>query len=130
MPILKSDIKICNKPIFSWFDRAAILKMNALPRLLHIMQTVPIHILPAFFKTYKRLCSRFLWRERRPRISYAHPTLPKHLGGIGLPGLLNYYKTIHLSRIIDWNVHASYKDLVYLEASFTAHPLRSLPWML
>lgn len=101
--------------------------MNALPRLLYILQTASIHVPPTFFKTYKSLCSRFLWGERRPRISYTQLALPKHSGGVGLPELLKYYKAIHLSRISDWDVHASYKDWVNLEASFTDLPLRSLP---
>lgn len=131
MPILNkltSDLNNCKKLIFSWFGRAAILKMNALPRLLYILQTVPIHVPPAFFKTYKSLCSRFIWVECRPRISYTQLALPKHLDGICLPELLNYYKAIHLFRIIDWNVHASYKDWVNLEASFTdLHTLHNIP---
>lgn len=131
MPILNkltSDLKNWNKPIFSGFGRAAILKMNALPRLLYILQTIPIHVPPAFFKTYKSICSRFPWSERKPKISFTQLTQPRHLGGIGLPDLLNCYKAIHLSRIIDWNVHSVYKDWVSLEASATTLPLEPLPW--
>lgn len=51
------------------------------------------------------------------------------LGGIGLPELLNYYTAVHITRLVDWNIHAPDKDWVGLEASFTSLPLKSLPWI-
>lgn len=140
MPLLNkltSNLKNWNKPIVSWFGRAAILKMNALPRPLYILQTIPIQVPLAFFNTYKNICSRFLWVVRKPRISFKQLSQPKRLGGIGLPDLLNYYTAVHLSRIVDWNVHSSYKDWVPLDllqrlgppGSIYHHPyLESLPW--
>lgn len=126
---LSIDLKNWHKPFFSWFGRAGILKMNALPPILYILQTVPIQLHTAFFRSYRSLCCKVFWGEQRPRINYAQLSLPKHLGGIGLPELLNYYKAVHLSRIIEWNIHAPNKDWVSLEASFTSIPLKSLPWI-
>lgn len=124
-----TDLKNWNKPIFSWFGRVTILKMNTLPRLLYLLQTIPLHLPPAF-KTYKSACSRFLWGDCKPRICYAHLNFLKHLGGIGLSDIRNYYRAWHLARILDWNVHGSLKDWVTLKASFTSLPLNSLPWLL
>lgn len=101
---LSSDLKLWNKPLFSWFGRAAILKMNALPRLLYMLQTIPIHVPPSFFKTYRQICSNFLWSDRPHRISYNQLIRQKHLGGIGLPNLRNYHTATLLTRIVDWNV--------------------------
>lgn len=126
---LTSDLKTWSKQIFSWFGRAPILKMNALPRLLYLLQTIPIQIPPSFFITYRQICSKFFWGEHRHRISYNQLTLPKNLGGIGLPNLLNYHPATHLARIMDWNVHTQQKDWVSLETSFTKLPLSSLPWI-
>lgn len=103
--------------------------MNALPRLLFVLQTVPIRPPPAFFKAYKTVCTKFLWGDRRSRISFSKLTQPKQLGGIGLPDLHNYYTAIHLSRILDWNVHSPYKNWVSLEDLFSTLPIASLPWM-
>lgn len=102
--------------------------MNALPHLLYILQAVPIHVPTAFFRNYKSLCTKFLWGNRRPRISYQYLSIPKQKGGIGLPDLRNYYHACHLSRVLDWNIHDRYKDWVTLEASCTSSPLHLLPW--
>lgn len=127
---LTTDLKNWNRPVFSWFGRATILKMNALPRMLYILQTVPIHIPLAFFKSYRSLSSNFIWGGHKARIKYTHLTLPKYLGGIGLPDLQNYYKAVHLTRILDWNLHTSSKDWVGLEDSFSKLHLASVPWIL
>lgn len=103
--------------------------MNALPKLLYILQTIPIHVLPSFFKTYRQLCSNFLWSDRTHRISYNQLSRPKHLGGVRLPNLQNYQTAALLTRIVDWNVHAPLKDWIALEASFAKLPLNSLPWI-
>lgn len=102
--------------------------MNALPRLLYILQTIPILIPPSFFKTYQSACSKFLWGTHKPRISFKQLTRPKHLGGIGLPNIFNYYTATHLTRIVDWKTHSRHKVWVALEASLTTLSLASLPW--
>lgn len=126
---LTTDLKNWNKPLFSWFGRAAILKMNVLPRILYLLQMIPIHIPPSFFKVYRQLCSKFLWSDHTHRISYTQLTRPKHLGGIGLPNLQNYQIATLLTRIVDWNIHSLHKDWVTLEASFTNLSLSTLPWI-
>lgn len=126
---LTSDLKSWNKPTFSWFGRAALLKMNALPRVLYLLQMLPIQIPPSFFKTYRQICSSFLWGKHRHRIGHVQLTRPKNLGGIGLPNILHYHTATHLARIVDWNVHTQQKDWVSLEASFMKLTLSSLPWI-
>lgn len=132
LPILKTvteDLGNWNKPQFSWFSRAAILKMNILPRILYLLQTLPIKIPTSFFQAYKHLCIQFLWKQRRPRVSYDQLTKPKMKGGIGLPDLKKYFWACHLSQIIDWSVHGCCKDWTHLENSFSPLPLRSTPWL-
>lgn len=104
--------------------------MNALPQLVYILRMIPIHLRPAFLKTYKSSCSRLHWGDSKPRINYAQLALLKNLGCVGLPDLLNYYRASHLSRKINWNVHNFYQDWVSPEASFTSLHLNSLLWML
>lgn len=73
LPILKAicdDLKNWNKPQFSWFGRVAIVKMNILPRILYILQAIPIKLPPSFFLSYRRLCTDFLWKQKHPRIEY------------------------------------------------------------
>lgn len=41
---LQQDLTYCNKSCCSWFGRAATLKMTIFPRILYIMQTIPIKL--------------------------------------------------------------------------------------
>lgn len=83
----------------------------------------------AFFGSYKNICTKYLWDNHRPRISYDLLSLPKQKGRIGLPNLKNYYHACHFSRIPDWSIHGKLKDWVEIEASFAQLPLNSLPWL-
>lgn len=90
LPILntiRKDLHDWNKDTFSWFGRASILKINILPRLLYLLQTVPIRLPPSFFTTYKNLCLKFIWADKNPRIRWEKLVTPKLKGGIGLPDI-------------------------------------------
>lgn len=47
---IKNDLTKWSSGQFSWFGRIAILKMNVLPRILYILQTVPIKLPPTSYK--------------------------------------------------------------------------------
>lgn len=121
---------IWNKPQFTWFGRAAILKMNILPCILYNLRTIPIKLSLTFFQSYKQLSVKFLWKQKRPRITYDQLRKPKTKGGIGLPDLKKYFWACHSSRIVDWSLHNHCKDWVQLENSFSPFPLWSMPWLL
>lgn len=104
----------------SWFDRAALVKMLL---LLRILQTVPIWIPPAFFLLYKKECMHFIWCKKPPRIKYAHLVAPKLMGGLGFLDLQGYYMTCLLTRLLDWNRQNSTKDVVALERSQISLPI-------
>lgn len=95
LPVLKNisrDLKTWSSGLFSWFGRAAIIKINILPRVLYLLQTIPIKLPPIFFSAYQKACTDFIWGTKCPRLSYARLTIPKLKGGIGLPDLQKYYK--------------------------------------
>ena len=118
LPTLKTiqtDIQNWDKGFFSWFGRASIIKMNILPRILYLLQTIPIKLPASFFTTFKKTCLKFIWISKQPRISWERLIIPKHLGGIGLPDIRKYYWACHLTRIIDWHLHIKTKAWVKLE---------------
>lgn len=82
----------------SWFGCSALIKMIILPRLLYLIQAVPILLPPSFLSTYRKACSSFLWRDSSPHIKFTRLILLKSRGGIGLPDLYNYYTACHLTR--------------------------------
>lgn len=103
--------------------------MNILPRILYILQTIPIKLPASFFVTCKRMCRNFIWASKSPRLSWDRMTLPKLKGGLGLPDIHKYHAACHLTRIIDWHVHKLTKDWITIEESFAQVPLSHLPWI-
>lgn len=51
-----------------WFRSSALNKMNILPRILYLLQTIPITLPNSFFSTCKHACSAFLWKNATSRI--------------------------------------------------------------
>lgn len=49
------------------------------------------------------------------------------MGGIGSPDIQKYYWAGHMTRIIDWHLHAHTKALVELKESSSSFPLHHLP---
>lgn len=83
--------------------------MNILPRILYLLQTVPIKLPTKFFSTYQKAYTDLIWGTSRPRFSYFRLTVPKFKRGIGLPELRKYHQACHLARIIHGNIHAKVK---------------------
>lgn len=126
---IQGDLNNWHKGPFSWFGRAAILKMNILPRLLYLLQAIPIKLPPSFFASYKRMCRNLLWSSHPPRLSWDKLTLPKRKGGIGLPDLRTYYRAWKLMRIVDWHVHKNIKDWIKVENAFAQVLISYLRWI-
>lgn len=111
--------------LFSWFGRRSIVKMNILPRILYIMQAVPLRIPQAFLASYRRACTEFIWGKSHSRLSFERLTLPKMKGDIGLPDIVKYHWGCQLARIIDCNIHSHTKAWVHLEHAFSPLPLQT-----
>lgn len=47
---------------------------------------------------------------------------------IELPDIRKYYWACQLTRVVDWNVHASTKAWIHIEQAFSHMPLKQLPW--
>lgn len=120
LPLLKTiaeDLKKWNKTQFSWFVRTAIVKMNILPCLLYLLQTIPIKLPITFLQSITKIYRNYIWNQKHPRIRYTQLTKPKTKGGVGLPDIQHYYWSCHLQHIIDWHMHQQMKNWVALENS-------------
>lgn len=126
---IRGDLLNWNKGNFCWFGRAAILKMNVLPRLLYLLQAIPIKLPQAFFTSFKTICRSFLWAGRPARLSWDRLVLPKQKGGIGLPDLFQCYRACQFTRIVDCHVHRKSKGWVEVEEAFSGIPVSHLPWI-
>lgn len=125
---IKEDLLKWQRGSFSWFGRAAILKMNVLPRILYLMQAIQIKLPLPLFTSLKGICRTFLWAGRPPRLSWDKLVLPKLKGGLGLPDPALYHKACLLVRLVDRHLHAD-KDWVAVENEFLNFPISHLPWI-
>jgi len=95
-------------------DRIKGIKMNVLPRLLYLFQSLPVEIPPKQFFEWDKIISRYIWGGKRPRVRYSTLQLPREKGGMALPSLKNYYCEAQLRPILNWctsSYIAKWKDI-------------------
>uniref|UniRef100_A0A8C5PGP4 Reverse transcriptase domain-containing protein n=1 Tax=Leptobrachium leishanense TaxID=445787 RepID=A0A8C5PGP4_9ANUR len=126
---LRGDLAEWNTKFISWMGRVAVFKMNILPRLLYLFQTVPVAIPGIFFKSVRSDMIRFVWAGRRPRLSVSVMYRPKEAGGLALPDLVAYHRAAQLTRLVDWTATNGVKRWLDLEGEGVGVPLWSLPWL-
>uniref|UniRef100_A0A8C5MVQ8 Reverse transcriptase n=1 Tax=Leptobrachium leishanense TaxID=445787 RepID=A0A8C5MVQ8_9ANUR len=132
VPILtavEKDLSNWQMPHVTWFGRMSVLKMNILPRLLYIFQTLPIAVPSTYFRRLKSIFTQYVWGGKAPRLSQEILTAPKHKGGAGLPDMLLYYQATHLLRQLEWNSRIRSNQWVELEEEASSIALADLPWL-
>ena len=87
----------------SWLRWIAALKMVSLPRILFVMQALPLQPPPYAIPKLQRLLESFLWGNKRPRMTWTHLYLPVRDGGLGVPNLHYYYLAAQLRYMVEWH---------------------------
>lgn len=112
---IKADITRWNLlPFMSLTSRVESVKMNLLPRLLYLFQTLPVEVPDKQFVEWDRLISKYLWQGKKPRRSYSTLQLSRNKGGLALPCLKDYYRAAQLRTLICWcnpNFVSRWKDI-------------------
>uniref|UniRef100_A0A8C5MSB1 Reverse transcriptase domain-containing protein n=1 Tax=Leptobrachium leishanense TaxID=445787 RepID=A0A8C5MSB1_9ANUR len=126
---IRHDIKTWSNKHISWLGRIGVLKMNILPRILYLMQTIPLPISNEIFQALRLCFLSFVWVGARPRLKFTTLCRPTTQGGLALPDIRLYYHATHLTRILDWMVVSPTKKWLDLEASLASSPLWVLPWL-
>lgn len=100
---LKEDVRRWNLvPVLSFESRIETIKMNILPRMLYLFQTLPVEISDKQFSEWDKLLSRYIWQGKKSRIRFQTLQLSKSKGGLALPCLKNYYISAQLRILICW----------------------------
>uniref|UniRef100_A0A669DS28 Reverse transcriptase domain-containing protein n=1 Tax=Oreochromis niloticus TaxID=8128 RepID=A0A669DS28_ORENI len=111
---IKSDMSRWSLLPLDMSNRIEIIKMNVLPRILYLFQSLPLEIPQKQFDEWDRWISRFIWNSRRPRVQYKTLQLKKEKGGRALPCLQDYYYAAQLKPLVNWcspNYEAKWKTM-------------------
>lgn len=99
---LRKELDASNVSPLPWSGRINTIKMDTLPKLLSLFQTVPITVPKHFFKSPRSMSKRFIWHQGLSRILHTLLTYPNTQGGVGLPDFELYHRAALLSRILEW----------------------------
>ena len=99
---VKMDLERWGKMQLSLLGRISTIKMNVLPKMLFLFQTIPIISNMGCFKQWQREVARFIWQGKRPRIKYKILIDSRERGGFALPDLKLYYEAACLCWIKEW----------------------------
>lgn len=118
-----------NRGTFSWLGRVNVIKMDILPKILYILQAIPVFPALGFLKKVSRIIGQFVWAGKTPRISRKVLNKTKANGGLSLPDIAIYLKAVMVTRLVDWFHNRNKKLWVGLEEEITGLKLKSLPWI-
>lgn len=128
--MIKKDLARWEVLPLSMFGRIETVKMNILPRLLFIFQSLPVWVPVLAFNTLEKFISKFVWQNKRPRIRLKILMSNKDGGGLNLPNLRYYYWAAHLSAITAWLDVDKEEEWVSIEQnSLPGVSLKVLPFM-
>uniref|UniRef100_A0A8C5QDZ1 Uncharacterized protein n=1 Tax=Leptobrachium leishanense TaxID=445787 RepID=A0A8C5QDZ1_9ANUR len=127
---IQKDLSSWSPKYISWFGRVGVLKMNVLPRILYLLQTIPLTLPTHYLRAFRKCFIDFIWAGSRPRLQFAIMCRSKSQGGLALPDIRLYYYASHLTRILDWMSPTSAKKWLDLETKLANTPLWAVPWLL
>lgn len=114
----------------SLMGRVETIRMNILPRLLFLFQSLPIPVPSATFTTIGKWFSKFIWQSKPPRLKLRRLLCTKINGGLNLPNLKHYYWAAQLRSMVSWLTQD--KDTVWVgmeQSDCLDVPLNSLPFL-
>lgn len=76
----------------SLLGRILVIKMNVLPKMLFLLQSIPLINNAGDFRKWQKDIIRFIWQGENPRIKYKLLIDSKDRGGFSLPDLRLYYE--------------------------------------
>uniref|UniRef100_A0A9J7X3G9 Reverse transcriptase domain-containing protein n=1 Tax=Cyprinus carpio carpio TaxID=630221 RepID=A0A9J7X3G9_CYPCA len=123
---IKTDISRWTLLPLDMINRIEIIKMNMLPRILYLFQSLPLEVLQKQFNEWDGMISRFVWNGRKPRIKFKSLQLTKEKGGRALPCLQDYYYAAQLKPLVSWCIPSYESRWKTLEVSQIETPIQSI----
>ena len=99
---IRQDLDRCPLlPFLGLIQRVEIVKMNVLPRILYLFQSLPVEISDKKFAEWDKWISRFQWHGKKPRARYKTLQVPRDKGGLAFPCLKTYYQAAQIKPLIN-----------------------------
>lgn len=124
---ITKTLQTYDKGIFSWMGRVNIIKMDILPKILYIFQTIPIYPARNLLNQLRKVIGSVIWANKSARIKRKTLYRLKKDGGMALPDISLYLRSVFIARIVDWFHNMDCKQWVQLE-DVADIKLRALPW--
>lgn len=123
---IQKDIRRWSAFNMDFGTRLEVIKVNLLPRLLYLFQSIPHMIAESQFRSWDKLVSRFVWAGKRPRVRFRTLLLNKTEGGLCLPNLRQYFYAAQVRFLVCASCPhylARWKDI---EINIESSPVHSL----
>lgn len=114
------DLQMWNKIKLSLSGRIAVIKMNVLPKLMFLFQTLPFINKRSILDKWQRAKTNFVWAGKRARIKFKALCDLKDNGGFQLPNLKFYFDAVGLSWLHEW-IKLENRRLLKLEGNNLAY---------
>uniref|UniRef100_A0A669D9D9 Reverse transcriptase zinc-binding domain-containing protein n=1 Tax=Oreochromis niloticus TaxID=8128 RepID=A0A669D9D9_ORENI len=85
--------------------RVAAIKMMVLPKINYLFSMIPTKPPQDWFRSLDSYMSKFLWKNKPPRISLKTLQKTKDKGGLELPNFQHYFLANRLQFISGWQKH-------------------------
>lgn len=85
-----------------FFRKIAVIKMTILPKVMFLLQTIPVVNNVKQFEIWQKKINTFIWEGKRPHIKMKYLMDNNRRGGLQLPNLKIYQEAICLAWISEW----------------------------
>lgn len=99
---ITADIQRWRNLPLTLLGRINVVKMNILPKLIFLFQSLPLFLPKHFFDSLDKIIGGFIWDGKPPRVRKRLLQRCRLSGGLALPDFQSYYWAVHIHKICYW----------------------------